>query len=210
MKKIYLFVYLMFLPGASLMAQFSMDSLYKRPHVVINGQQVDALSLLLLDKAQIATLEVVPFEEGAAVGREDSEFGMVEVNLKKGAKLVKLSELVKSYYFKEPVAQLPVIVSFGFSTDKLFPKDQKLLAVSASEVRSVVMERRFGQILPQFSITKRHHYHLVDTTQIGLQLDSINHVFQEEAWARNASETVIDMGSFMKSLQFIKENEKDL
>jgi hypothetical protein len=209
MKKSYLLVCLMFLPCASLLAQFSMDSLYKRPHVVINGQQVDALSLLLLDKAQIVTLEVIPPKEGASAGREDSEFGTVEIWLKEGAKLVKLPELLNSYHFKDTVAQLPVLISFGFSQDKLIPKDQQLLAVSESKVRSVVIERRFGQILPQFSITKRHHYHLVDTTQSDLQLDSINHIFQEEARTRNASDAVVDMESFMKSLQFIKENEND-
>lgn len=209
MKKIYLCISLIFLPGASLLAQFSMDSLYKRPQVVINGKQVDALSLLLLDKAQIATLEVIPFGEGRAVGRKDSEFGTVEITLKEGAKLVKLPELLNSFHFKDTVAQLPVIISFGFSLDRLFPKDQRLLAISASKVRSVVIERRYGQIYPLFSITKRHDYHLVDTTHIGLQLDSINHIFQEEAHIRNASDAVLDMGSFMKSLQFIKESEND-
>lgn len=202
MNKILLAIYLIFFPGASLLAQFSMDSLYKRPHVTIDGQQVDALSLLLLDQAQIATLEVVSPENEVGVGREDLEFGTVEVTLKDGAKLLNLPELLKLYQLKATVVQLPVVVAFGFSSDKLFPKDQQILAFSERKVRSVVIERRFGQLLPQFSVTKRQDYHNDSKTPIGLQLDSLNHLFQEEARKRNPADTGVTFGRKETNLEY--------
>ncbi|TSJ43381.1 hypothetical protein FO440_04080 [Mucilaginibacter corticis] len=76
------------------------DSLDRRPLVIINGKTVDPLSFLALDEQDFQDVKVFTREEAMKIfGDSRGRFGAVKVTLVKNAKIFTWAELVKRFYF---------------------------------------------------------------------------------------------------------------
>ncbi|RZL34848.1 MAG: hypothetical protein EOP00_30865 [Pedobacter sp.] len=109
----------------------------KLPVFSINGKKADPISFLAIDPESIQKLNILKPEKAKAYGKYASKYGAVLIELKKGVKLISLSELLKIYSIEATAIDLPLVFSYGFSTDRLPVTSPKSFYVANSAIQSV-------------------------------------------------------------------------
>ena len=151
---------------------------------MINGDQADPLSLMLLAAEEIETLHIFSPGESDEYGDRAAKFGMVEIWLKKDVKIAGIKELVKLYHIRLNSVQLPVILSFGLHNERLYVKHPGLLLASESKVQQVGVRREYSEEGADLWIVRRMDFGDKNESSFRDRLDSLNNIFREEAKRR--------------------------
>jgi hypothetical protein len=173
------------------------DSLDRRPLVIINGKIVDPLSFLALDIQDVQDLKAYTSEEAMKeFGDARGRFGAIQVTLVKNAKILTWTELAKQFYFIPGKMPVKAKILYGYFGGLEF-NDVRLFISSASMVTSMglmLKDSETGKPMVSVGIYKNDNKYKPKQGNLENHINTIKQRFDRESIKRQeiqAAKTVI-------------------
>ena len=165
------------------------DSLDKRPLVIINGKVADALSFLALDKQDFQDFKIfTPEEAKKKFGISHGRFGAVQITLVKTAKIFKWSQLAARFYFIPKLMPVKAKILYGYFGGLEF-NDPRLFITSVSTPTSMGINLKDYQTgKPMVSVgienNKNNSKYKAAYGPFDKDIDAIKQIFDKESVKR--------------------------
>ncbi len=165
------------------------DSIDQRPAVILNGKRVDALSIFLLNKADIQSMVALsPIQSTKRYG-ETGKYGAILIDLIKDRKVYSWLELIQIFSFKPTLASLKCMVESDDLHWALMPAaDAMMIVASEYELNSIeVNKANQGEPMVVTIVAGYEDFRAPKViTSFDKQMDSVKRIFKFEAAQRRS------------------------